>query len=103
MALIIGSRNTSGDGSTIKAAAANERLRLGDFIQLQLTESTGPVTAVLKLGSTTVYSVLLATQGSGVALRLPEIIGQRGDDLFLNLSDNKAVGYTIDVDVLTTY
>lgn len=103
MAYATGTRSTSGDGSAVASAGAAERLKLGEFIQLQLTVA-GPVTVVLKLGSTTHYTVLLQNAGDGVILhRIPPIIGQLGEDLYVDLSDAKAVGYVIAYDVLTTY
>lgn len=103
MAYARGTRNSSGNGSAVATAGASERLKLGDFIQLQLT-AVGPVTIVLLLGSTQVYSVLLQNAGEAVILqRIPPIVGQLGEDLYVDLSDAKAVGYVIAYDVLTTY
>ena len=98
--LYIGTRNTSGDGTAIATAGATERVRVRR-IQLQLTESTGPVTVLLKLASMTIYQVLLANQGDGVVFDLAGVTGALGADLYVNLSDAKAVAYVIDAAIST--
>lgn len=98
--MYIGTRNTSGDGSAIATAGATERVRVRT-VQLQLTDSTGPVTVLLKLAAVTIYQVLLAEQGSGVVFDLGGVAGAKGADLYVNLSAAKEVSYVIDAEIST--
>jgi hypothetical protein len=100
MANYVGTRNTSGNGDAIITAGATERLRLGNFVQLQLNEA-GPCTVLLKFGSTTIYSVTLQSAGDGVVVTLPAQVSALADPLYINLSAAKAVGYVVDIDKVT--
>lgn len=97
--LIPTTRTGAGAGTALATAAANERLRIGDYIFLQLLE-TGPITVVLKFDSTAIHSpILLDSVGMGVVLRLPEQISAKGAALYVDLSAGDIdVSVTIDVD-----
>lgn len=95
-----GTRDTAGGGTAIATAGDDERIRIGDFIQLQIKE-TGPVDVLLKLGSTTHYSVLMQAPPDGVILvSIPRMTGERGEDMTLDLSSSVEVGYQIWYDLL---
>lgn len=100
--LVTTTRAGSGDGTALITAAAGERLRIGDYIFLQLLE-TGPITVVLKFGSTAIHSpILLQNVGDGVVLELPHQVSAQAAALYANLSANDIdVSVTIDVDKLT--
>lgn len=100
--LVATTRTGSGDGTALATAGASERLRIGDYIYLQLLE-TGPVTVLLKFGSTSLHSpILLSSDVPGVVLKLPEQISAQAAALYVNLSANDIdVSVTIDVDRLT--
>lgn len=100
--LVATTRAGSGDGTALVTAGASERLRIGDYIYLQLLE-TGPITVVLKFDSTVLHSpILLQSVGDGVVLKLPGQISAKAAALYANLSANDIdVSVTVDVDKLT--
>lgn len=65
---------------------------------LQLLE-TGPITVVLKFGSTAIHSpILLNEVGAGVVLSFPEQTSAKGEALYVDLSaENIDVSVTVDV------
>ncbi len=97
--LVSTTRTGSGDGTALITAGAAERLRIGDYIFLELLEP-GQVTVVLKFGSTVIHSpILLSSAVPGVVLELPEQISAQAAALYVNLSANDIdVSVTIDVD-----
>lgn len=100
---LTGTRNTAGNGTALATANAGQKLRIGKFILLQLKATVGPVTALLKFGSTTVLPLHMTVQGDGLVLvDVPPMVSAAGDSLYLNLSDDKEVMYKIYVDMVGT-
>lgn len=96
--LYVGSQGTAGNGTAVVTAAADRRLKIGKFIQLQLN-AAGPQTVILKFGSTAKYSVTFQNAGDGIVLQnLPEQWSADGEALYVNVSASIAVGYVIDVE-----
>ena len=100
--LISTTRTGSGDGTALATAGANERLRIGDYIFLELLE-TGPITVVLKFGAAAIHSpILLRAGGIGIAIKIPHQYSALGAALYVHLSaDDIDVSVTIDVDKLS--
>lgn len=100
--LVATTRTGAGAGTALVTAGASERLRIGDYIYLQLLE-TGPITVHIKFGETSLHSpILLSSDVPGVVLKWPEQISAKGAALYVDLSANDIdVSVTIDVDKLT--
>lgn len=100
--LVTTTRAGAGDGTALITAGASERLRIGDYIFLQLLEA-GPITVVLKFGSTVIHSpILLSSAVPGVVLNIPHQHSALAAALYVNLSANDIdVSVTIDVDKLS--
>lgn len=94
-------RTGAGAGTALITAGASERLRIGDYIYLQLME-TGTITVVLKFDAAAIHSPILLDQTAfGVALKIPEQISAKGAALYVDLSANDLdVSVTIDVDLV---
>jgi len=102
MPLYRGNRATSGDGTAIVTAAAGFRLKLNGFFKVQLLE-TGPVTLLLKCGSTTVYSAYMVDAGDGELMAdFPLTYSGEAEALYVNLSAAKSVDYAINVESVGT-
>ena len=97
--LVPTTRTGAGAGTAIITAAEGERLRVGKYVFLQLLE-TGPITVVLKFGTTAIHSpILLNEVGLGVVLTFPEQTSAAGASLYVDLSANDIdVSVTIDVE-----
>lgn len=95
-------RTGSGAGTAIATAAAGERLAIGSYLFFELLEA-GPVTIVLKFGSTAIHSpILLNDVATGLILVLPQQTSAKGEALYVDLSaDNIDVSVTIDVERLS--
>lgn len=95
-------RAGAGDGTALITAAAGERLRIGDYVFLQLMEA-GEITVILKFGSTQVHSpILLKDASMGTVLKFPHQTSAPGEALYVNLSANDIdVSVTVDVDKLS--
>lgn len=99
---IVGTRNTSGDGTAVIAAPGAGRRIVIHGIQLQ-AEADGDQTVLIKSGSTTVYRFFMATKVQGI---VRELSGENETDMriycganeavFVNLSAAVAMNYIID-------
>ncbi len=94
-------RTGAGAGTALITAGASERLRIGDYVFLQLLE-TGTITAVLKFDAAAMHSpILLDGTAMGVVLKIPEQVSAKGAALYVDLSANDLdVSVTIDVDLV---
>ncbi len=100
--LIPTTRTGSGAGTALATAGASERLRIGEYLFLQLLE-TGPITVVLKFDATAIHSpILLNEVGLGVIIELPTQISAKGAAFYVDLSANDIdVSVTVDIDKVT--
>lgn len=89
----------AGAGTAIVTATSTEKLSVGKYVFIQLL-SAGPVTVVLKLGTTAIHSpILLSIDVPAVAWQFPEQLGARGEGFFVDLSvDGVSVSVTADVE-----
>ena len=102
MPLYRGNRATSGDGTAVVTAAAGFRLKLSGFFKVQALEA-GPITLLLKCGSTTVYSAYMVDSGDGELItEFPLIYSGEAEALYVNLSAAKSVDYAIEVESVGT-
>lgn len=99
---VVGTRNTSGDGTAVIAAPGAGMRIVIHGIQLQ-AEVTGDQTILLKSGSTTVYRLFVATKVDGIVRELAgenetdmRIYGGANEAIFVNLSASLLMNYVID-------
>ncbi len=99
MALYTGTRATSGDGDAIVTpGAATKKVHIDGDFQIQM-EATGPVTALLKVGSTVVCRAYLANAGDGL-IRHISYTGAANEAVYINLSGNVSCGYVFEADIV---
>lgn len=92
---IYGVRNTSGDGTAVipYSSAWNKILILGGALTLN-NPGTDSVEVLIKSGVNTLYKVVFNISAVGVAT-LPPILGNTKESIYINLSANVAVNYTL--------
>ena len=102
MALYIGNRATSGDGTAVVTAASGFRIKLNGFFKIQ-AKAAGPINALIKCGSTTVYSAYMVNDGDGELIsKFPLTYSGEAEALYVNLDVAKSVDYVIDVEMVGT-
>ena len=97
--LVKTTRTGAGAGTALITAAASERLRIGQYIFLELLEA-GTITVILKFDAVAIHSpILLSSDVPGVVLKLPEQTSGLGASLYADLSANDIdVSVTIEVE-----
>lgn len=99
---VSGTRSTSGDGDAVIAApGADYQVRIYDGALLQVDPGNDDCTVIIKSGSTQLYKAALSGGVYGVA-RLPELISGTNEAIYVNLSTDADVAYTLTYSLRST-
>lgn len=96
---VVGTRNTSGDGTAVIAAPGAGMRIVIHGIQLQ-AEVDGDQTILLKSGGTTIYRLFVATKVDGI---VRELSGENETDMRIYCGANEAIFVNLSASLLMNY
>lgn len=99
---ISGTRSTSGDGTAVIAApGADYQVHIYDGAVFQAVPASDDCDVTIKSGSTQLLKVGLTNGVYGVA-RLPELLSSANEDIYVNLSADADVTWTLSYSLRST-
>lgn len=96
---VVGTRNTSGDGTAVIAAPGAGMRIVIHGIQLQ-AEVAGDQTILVKSGGTTVYRLFVSAKGEGL---VRELSGENETDMRIYCGANEAIFVNLSASLLMNY